>query len=422
MMGILGWRIGVEGLVIGLIAAVLPVPLILLAFLWLGRYEPEPVSYLIFSFTWGAFVATLVAIGANTGLAALFEQWGLPMSLVPVLVAPVTEETAKFLGPLLLWLFRRPAISGLTKGIIYCGLSAVGFAMVENILYLGDFGYQAGREEFGPATGLASLFAIFLGRIFMSGFAHPLFTAAAGIGLGIAARTTSTGVRWMAICIGVLVAMLLHGAWNLMSVLVQVTEQPLYFLYGYVGFMVPLFLAVVGLAVWLRTREGQLTQRSLPDYVRAGWLSPPEVASLSSLSARHSARRWARRVAGEPGARAMRGFQLAAARLAVLRDRIRRDPEGADARTGAAEEAALLAEISAHRAVYVGRDPQAPPARWDGQGYLIAFPDGQWRRVNPPPEPAVPLPVVLAPLAPQAPGPVGPGPGGPNRPPGPDQR
>ena len=88
----------------------------------------------------------------------------------------------------------------------------------------------------------------------------------------------------------------------------------------------------------------------------------------------------------------MRGFQFAATRLALLRDRIRRVLPATPT-----EEQALLAEISAHRAVYVGRDPAVPPATWNGQRYEITFPDGTRRPVDPPPEPVMPLPVPLYP-------------------------
>jgi RsiW-degrading membrane proteinase PrsW (M82 family) len=391
-LGIIGWNIGLDGLLIGLAAALIPVPVLVLAFLWLDRYEPEPPAYLMFCFAWGAVVATLLALFVNTGAEYLFTEAGQSEELVAITVAPVIEETGKFAGPLLLWLVRRRSVSGITDGMVYCGLSATGFAMVENILYLGGFGYRAGLEQFGPATGLVMLISIFIGRVFVSGFAHPLFTAAAGVGLGIAARTSSTAVRWLAPIAGLLLAMVLHAAWNLMAVLTQVTADQLVFLYGYVAVMMPIFLAMAGLAIWLRASEGQLTQRTLPDYVRAGWLSPPEMASLRSLGTRYSARRWARRVAGEPGLKAMRGFQFAATRLALLRDRIRRGLP-----VSAAEEQALLAEISNHRAVYVGRDPAVPPALWNGQRYEVTFPDGSRRPVEPPPEPVMPLPVPFQP-------------------------
>lgn len=404
ILGVIGWRYGLEALLIGLAAAIVPVPVLVLAFFWLDRYEPEPARYLVFCFAWGAFVATSLALAVNTGFAYLFTGIGLPEDLVAVVVAPVIEEIGKVAAPLLLLWRRRRLITGFTDGLVYCGLSATGFAMVENILYLGGIGYHAGSEEFGPATGLVNLIAIFIMRVFVSGFAHPLFTAAAGIGLGVAVRTSSTAVRWLAPLLGLFVAMLLHAAWNLMAVLAGTTAGIWPFVIGYVAVMVPIFLAMVGLAIWLRAWEGQLTQRTLPVYVRAGWLSPPEVAALRSLGTRHSARRWARRVAGEAGLRAMREFQYAATRLALLRDRIERgvDSTAEQRARSTTDEQELLAEISTLRQAYTGRDPVVPPARWDGRRYTIMFPDGVARTVAAPLEPVMPLPVPMS--AAQVPG------------------
>lgn len=211
VIGVIGWRIGLDGLLVGLAAAIIPVPVLVLVFLWLDRYEPEPMGNLIACFGWGAAVATALALGVNTLADVVFRVVGLPGALVPVVVAPFIEELGKMAAPLLLLLFRRRAISGVTDGIVYCGLSATGFAMVENILYLGGVGYRAGLDEFGPATGLVMLIGIFLTRVFLSGFAHPLFTAVSGIGIGLAARTTSTAVRWLAPIGGVALAMVLHA-------------------------------------------------------------------------------------------------------------------------------------------------------------------------------------------------------------------
>lgn len=399
MLGYLGYNIGVVPLIIGLVAAILPVPALVACFLWLDRYEPEPTKYLVFCFTWGAFVSTAASLGVNSFGAWFFARQGIPDAFVAVLVAPFIEELTKALGPILLLWRRRREWSGITDGIVYCGLSAVGFAMVENILYLGGHGYAAGADQYGPATGAQMVFALFIGRILLFGFAHPLFTSMTGVGLGIAARSGDRRVRWLAPIAGLLLAMMLHGTWNLMPTLVQITGQNLILLYGYIGVMVPIFFGMVGLAVWLRGWEGRLTERTLPDYVRAGWLTPPEVAALGSLGRRHSARRWARRVAGEAGLKAMRGYQFAATRLALLRDEMRRglDRTPEDVARAAAEERQLLDAITAYRQVFVGRDPQAPPALWDGTSYHLMFPDGVTRTLDAPDEPVVPIPVVLAP-------------------------
>ncbi|MEE6259248.1 PrsW family intramembrane metalloprotease [Plantactinospora sonchi] len=425
MLLTLGERLGYTALAVGLVAAIVPVPVLVACFLWLDRYEPEPVKYLVFCFGWGAAVSTYASLNVNGFAADLFHSAGLSDSLVAVLVAPFIEELTKALGPILLLLFRRREWSGITDGIVYCGMSAIGFAMVENILYLGGLGYAEGASQYGPATGTMNLFAVFISRVLISGFAHPLFTAMTGVGLGIAARSADRAVRITAPLAGLLLAMILHGTWNLAPTLVEQTGQPLIMLYSYISLMVPIFLGMVGLAIWLRGWEGRLTERRLPDYVRTGWLTPPEVAAMSSLGRRHAARQWARRVAGPDGLRAMRAFQYAATRLALLRDGMVR---GLDAKPAAlarsvAEERRLLDELQAARQVFVGRDPQAPPGFWDGARYHLTFPDGTRRTVEAPSEPVVPIPVVLVPAGhPPAFGGYGPpapyGTGGPSAPPG----
>lgn len=391
MLLILGFNIGARGLAIGLAAAILPVPLLIACFLWLDRYEPEPIHYLLFAFGWGAAPSTFVAFWVNTAAADWIQ---LPESVVGVLVAPFIEELMKALGPLMILWLRRDRISGITDGIVYCGLSGVGFAMVENVLYLGGHGFMSGYEEYGPATGTQLVFGLFIARILMSGFAHPLFTSMTGIGIGVAARSASTAVRLLAPLPGLILAMMLHGAWNLMAIL-SAERSPYVFLYGYISVMVPVFLAMVGVALWVRAREGRLALTALPPYVAAGWFTPPELAALGTLGRRHAARAWAKRVAGDTGRRAMRDFQHAATSLAIVRDSLDRrlDVRPARLERKQEEERELLRTIQQARYFFTGRDPQMPPAQWDGSGYHLTFPDGRTRRVPAPAEPVVPLPV-----------------------------
>src|SRR6266516_3711768 len=205
----LGLHIGVTAMVVGAIGALIPVPVLVASFLWLDRYEPEPIGYLAACLCWGA---TFVAAAG----------------------APLVEESLKALGPLLLFLFRPRAFSGVVDGIVYCGLSATGFAMLENILYLGGYGYAPGAEKAGVAGGVADVIRIFLVRIVLTGFAHPLFTTMIGIGLGVAARSRHGQVRVLAPVVGWLAAMILHGSWNGMLELASATKQYLIVLYGYI--------------------------------------------------------------------------------------------------------------------------------------------------------------------------------------------
>jgi protease PrsW len=415
---IIGYDIGPLALGIGLAAAAIPVPFLVAAFMWLDRYEPEPTWALVIVFAWGALVAALAAFGANTGIASLFAHLGWSRDIVAVAVAPVIEESLKALGPLLLLIITarrgRPLFNGIVDAIVFFGISATGFAMSENILYLGGYGYAMGADKAGVAGGFTGLIQVFIGRIPLSGFAHPLFTSMTAVGVGLAIRSTRRRVRILAPIAGLVTAIILHGSWNLMATLANNTGRPEILLYGYFSVMMPIFFGVVALAMWLRSSEGRVIQAALLRYVRAGWLSPPEVASLATVGRRRSARAWARRVAGPAGSDAMRGFQLAATRLALLRDRAeRRAVAGSDTWSAdLADEGNLLFLVSAYRSGYATADPMAPQAFWDGSRYHVRFPDGVTRAVDAPIEPVVPIPVV-APPPPAYAYPGGPGyPGG----------
>jgi RsiW-degrading membrane proteinase PrsW (M82 family) len=403
-----GTRIGPTALAVGVIAALVPVPVLVGCFLWLDRYQPEPLHLLVVTFLWGAFVATGVALAVNTGAAWLFKQWQVSDDVVGVLVAPFIEESMKAGFVLLLFILRPWRFTGIVDGIVYCGISAVGFAMVENILYLGGYGYASGAEADGAAGGALAVEAMFIGRVLFTGFAHPLFTAMTGIGIGIAARSPDKRVRVTAPIAGLLVAMMLHGSWNLMATLAK--DNQFFLLYGYFAFFMPLFFFMAGVVLWRRSYEGRIAERVLPVYAAAGWFSPPEVAALGTMRRRLSARAWARRVAGEPGLAAMRGYQFAATQLALVRDGMNRGLGNRPGVMAAAigEEHRLLETVDAHRRVFAGRDPQAPRAHWDGRQYLIVFPDGVQRAVEAPATPVVPLPVPAAAIRPY----LGPGPSG----------
>jgi hypothetical protein len=266
--------------------------------------------------------------------------------------------------------------------------------MVENILYLGGYGYAGGAEQ-SPEAGAFFALAVFLGRVPLTGFAHPLFTSMTGLGLGFAARSPRRAVRVLAPLTGLVAAMTLHGLWNLMASLAQI--EGYFVLYGYFAVFMPLFFAVVGLVLWVRSWEGRLAERVLPVYAAAGWFSPPEVVALGTLGRRLSARAWARRVAGAAGHAAMKSYQYAATRLALLRDGLDRGLYGRpeDLATAVAEERRLLNEVDQYRKVFTGRDPLTPWAWWSAGGYQIRFPDGVIRPVAEPPSPVVPVPFPL---------------------------
>ena len=332
---------GVVGFLIGLSLALLPLPVVVGALRWLDRYEPEPPTLLAFAFFWGATVAALAAAVLNTAsvLAIARMSGGGGMDTTAVLVAPWVEEAAKGLAVLLVLLFRRREFDGVVDGIVLAGMTGLGFAFTENILYLGR-AFLAGQEQ-SLTTGFFAVGVTFVLRGVFSPFAHPLFTAMTGIGLGIAARTARPVVRVGAPLIGFLLAVALHAAWNLSSV-----SGLRGFFTGYLLVMVPAFALVVGVATWSRRREGATVAARLPTYVDAGWLDPADILMLASLPRRRQAVDWMRGQYGEGSARALHDFQLTATELAFLRDRLER---GLDVPDFPGRERELLSRLARAR-------------------------------------------------------------------------
>jgi RsiW-degrading membrane proteinase PrsW (M82 family) len=332
----IGSSTGLVGLTAGFVFALVPVCIVVPALLWLDRFEAEPTSSLVFAFTWGALVATFLALLVNSySLVVLRESGGDP-SVTSVLVAPWVEETCKGAAVVLVLLWRRREFDGIVDGIVYAGLAGVGFAFTENVLYFGR-----SLQE----TGTAGLAVTFVLRAIFSPFAHPLFTMCTGIGLGVAVTTRRSWVRVVAPVVGWLCAVALHAMWNLSAV-----AGLRGFLGIYLLVQVPIFLAAVGFALWMRRREARLVTRHLQVYAASGWFTPAEVAMLGSMGERRRARAWAQSVGGSTGRRAMAGFQAAATELAFLRDRQLRSRVPDDAR---AAEAGLLRQVTAQRYGFV---------------------------------------------------------------------
>ena len=337
-LAVIGTDTGPVGLAVGVVFAALPVFVVVPAFLWLDRFEAEPTRLLLFAFFWGALVATLIAVVINTYSLSILRQSGGDVSAGAVFVAPLVEESAKGLAVLLVLLLRRREFDGVVDGIVYAGLAGIGFAFTENVLYLG----RALTE--GGGAGLATVFVI---RCLFGPFAHPLFTMATGIGLGIASRARTVPARVLAAVAGWCLAVVLHGLWNLSAV-----AGLRGFVTAYVVLQIPLFLAAVGFALWARRREGRLIAEHVAIYAESGWLTPAEAAMLASMPERRRARSWARSRAGRSGERAMRAFQATGTELAFLRDRMSRGTAPADA---PALERQLLEDMVAQRLATVGR-------------------------------------------------------------------
>lgn len=307
-------------LIVGVLLAAIPVGPVIAAFLWLDRYEPEPVKVLAAAFAWGAVVATAAALV----LQALDQVvLGTPESWAAAIVAPITEEAAKGAFIVFLVWLRRHVIDGLLDGIVYAGMIGVGFAFTENILYLGAA--YTGADDLGPG-GLGSALGVFVMRGIFSPFAHPLFTAFIGLGVGYAAVRHTPAARVLAPLVGYLLAVLAHAAWN-GSAFLGGGEA---FVVTYLFLMVPAFLVLAGFAVWARAREATMLTRALTDAANRGFLGHAEVPWLVRLPARRASRSHARLYGGPLAERVMREYQQQAIELGFLHDRYLRGTAPAD--------------------------------------------------------------------------------------------
>ncbi len=293
--------------------AALPVGPVVAVYLWLDRYEPEPKLLLAYALLWGAFVATIAALVVQ-GVGGFVV--GITDTLSLAVVAPVTEEASKGLFLLLLLWWRRAELDGVLDGLVYAGLVGVGFAFTENILYLAAA--YGGTDGTGPG-GVAGVTTIFVLRCVFSPFAHPLFTAFIGVGLGIAVMSRTPAVRILAPVGGYLCAVLAHGLWNGSTVYGFGS-----FVIAYVVLMVPAFVGMICLAVWARTRERQMLTTALDDAAARGLIPATDIGWLVDLRARRIARRHARSEGGEQAAKAMRDYQQAAVELGFLHHRLLR--------------------------------------------------------------------------------------------------
>ncbi|NRQ31031.1 PrsW family intramembrane metalloprotease [Nonomuraea sp. NN258] len=306
-----------------------PLPVLLAAVLSIDRLEPEPKLHLIFAFAWGAGVAVLLAIAFTEAGQSLFERAGYGTRIVnevgAVLLAPVIEEALKG-SALLLLLRRKREIDGLTDGIVYASMCALGFATVENIGY-----YMMAFDESGTA-GVMQLFVL---RGLIDPLGHPIYTSLIGVGVAYA-LTRRNPARYAAIPLGYLGAVFLHGLWNGAATLAPRTLLiPAYLV---------IMLVLIGLiVVSVRERQHLVAKMAayLPGYESTHLVTPDDVRMLTTLSRRKQARSWAR---SRGLGRAMSDYQQAATELTMLH--LRAEREGMDPDEFAARRDALLAAMA----------------------------------------------------------------------------
>lgn len=249
---------------------------------WLDRFEREPKRLLFGVFTWGAIVATggaiIYSILFEVPLSFFLDETDLDLA-GSVLIAPIVEESLKGLAVVIIYWVARREFDSILDGIVYAGITALGFAATENVLYLGS----TLAEE-----GLGGMLVLFVLRVILGGWGHAVYTAWIGIGLALARSSQSIFIKIAAPFAGWVIAVALHALHNGMASLLA-SE-------GLEGFGVMLLVdwfgwaVMLGIVIWAILREQRWMKVYLQEEVQMQLISPQQYQTASSVAKQFRAR------------------------------------------------------------------------------------------------------------------------------------
>lgn len=217
--------------------ALAPSVMIFMIFYLRDKYDREPWGLLLKTFILGGIVIIPVGVLETW----LFEWWGVSLydqgSLVAsflsmIFLVALVEELAKFIvvrG----YAWKNPAFNEPYDGIMYTVMASLGFATVENILYV----LQSGE------------FVAWL-RAFLTVPMHALSAVIMGYFIGVAKYGKNAKEKSM-LYNGLFIAILMHGTFN-------------FFISSNEWMLIPLAPAVVGLAWYYGLKASKILVQNSP--------------------------------------------------------------------------------------------------------------------------------------------------------------
>jgi len=210
------------------ISAALPV-FVFLFLVYRKDTEKEPPKLLILCFIFGAIaVLPILAVELFLGGIASFSDPAMGAFYHAFVVAAFTEEVFKFLV-LYLVIWKRKAFDQYYDGIVYAVFVSLGFAFVENILYVVQSGFVVAAM-----------------RAVLSVPGHGFFGVAMGYFFGLARLNPQkrTKMLWLSL----LVPILLHGLYDFFLFFVEGVANPTLVVVLYVCFVaLVIFMWVYGI-------------------------------------------------------------------------------------------------------------------------------------------------------------------------------
>ncbi len=243
---------------------------------WLDRYEKEPKMLLGAAFTWGVIIAGGGAYVINTvlglGVYIVTGSEGATDFATASIIAPIVEESLKGLAVLVVFFLFYREFDSVLDGIIYGGITALGFAAIENVLYI----YEKGYLE----SGWEGLWTLVFIRVILVGWQHPFYTAFTGIGLAVARLNRNVLVKIIAVLGGFAMAVTTHAFHNTFGGLIGGLEGlALGTFVDWIGwFFMLLFI------IWMVLHERNILKRRLQDEVSNGLISPAQYRTALSFA------------------------------------------------------------------------------------------------------------------------------------------
>ncbi|PKP25122.1 MAG: PrsW family intramembrane metalloprotease [Bacteroidetes bacterium HGW-Bacteroidetes-2] len=143
-------------------------------FIWLrDQYDREPLKHMVLSFILGVLCA-IPAVILSTILGKFIPvDFGniVSVAVYALIVVAFAEEFAKFLV-LRFYAFRQKEFNEPFDGIVYGAIISLGFAGIENILYIADGGLQIGLLRMFTAVPAHASFGIIMGYYFGMAWQH----------------------------------------------------------------------------------------------------------------------------------------------------------------------------------------------------------------------------------------------------------
>ena len=151
-------------LLILVIIAILPPIAFLLYILHLDKIDPEPHGLILKTLLLGA--AALIPAGMVEQLLIeipVFSLGGLFGGIIKsfIVIAPI-EEAVK-LAVVLLFIWKNPAFNEENDGIVYVGSASIGFAVLENVMYVVQSGLSTGIMRAVTSVPLHTFTGVLMG-------------------------------------------------------------------------------------------------------------------------------------------------------------------------------------------------------------------------------------------------------------------